>query len=96
MILKPIFSEKSLKDAKLGKYSFWVSRSLDKAQIKSLVKRAFGVEVRGVATVNFGALTKRNAKGRMQKVAASKKAIVSLKSGKIALFDEEKKGKKKK
>ena len=52
MNLTPIFTEKSMKVAKDGVYSFWVLPSLSKSQIKKLVGDMFGVKVESVKTLN--------------------------------------------
>ena len=49
-MLKPVFTEKSLKMAKLGKYSFWVDAKADKISIKAEIARVFGVHVTDINT----------------------------------------------
>ncbi len=91
-MLKPVFTEKSLRDAKLGNYTFRVDRTMDKKQIASLVSKLFDVKVTGVRTSKVGAEKGRNARGRNFSVNSVKKAIVSLKEGdKIDVFEEGKK-----
>ena len=95
MKLIPVLTEKSLMEAKNGKYSFWVSMGLNKLQIKGLISQAFGVTVLSVRTINSKKLVRRNARGRYQVENPNKKAIVKVKAGeKISLFEEEGKGKK--
>ncbi len=96
MKLIPVITEKSMKDATEGRFTFWVSRGLTKTKIKKLISDGFGVHVTEVRTVNFKSGVRKNARGRIQKVLGGKKAIVKLmKDEKIDLFEEEKKGKKK-
>ena len=92
MKLMPVVTEKSLKDAKAGRYTFTVLPGFNKDEIRKAVEEMFKVHVTGVATINSKGGTKRNARGRIQSKAASKKAIVTLaKDEKIDLFEEKKK-----
>jgi large subunit ribosomal protein L23 len=95
MKLQPLFTEKSMSDAKLGKYSFWVNREMTKTDIKNAVNKAFGVHVKSVQTVNFKESKRRTLNGKFQTKKARKKAIVGL-TGKetISLFEEKKEDKK--
>lgn len=89
--MTPIFTEKSLKLAKQGKYSFWVDKNANKLFIKSAVAKAFGVHVTDIKTISVKGETKRNAKGKKSRLTGGKKAIVSLKEGeKIDIFEEKK------
>ncbi|HEX6976989.1 MAG TPA: 50S ribosomal protein L23 [Patescibacteria group bacterium] len=91
----PVITEKSMKDAADGKFTFWVPMGLTKPEIKRAISSFFGVTVREVRTVSFKAGTKKNIRGRIQKVVGGKKAVVRLTGDeKIDLFTEEK-GKKK-
>lgn len=91
-MLKPIFTEKSLKLAKEGKYTFLVEMSMEKPSIKAEIGRAFGVHVTQVKTVVGHSESKRNTKGRKFSTKSVKKAIVTLKSGeKIDIYEETKK-----
>lgn len=96
-MITPIITEKTMKLAKDGKYSFWVPMNLTKLQIRDLLSQTFGVHVKEVRTVNLKPLTKRNMRGRYVKVKGGKKAVVTLmKDEKIDIFEEEKKTKAKK
>ncbi len=91
-MLKPVFTEKSLKEAKLGRYTFRVPVNMNKKQIASKISNLFDVAVTEVKTVNKGPEKGRNAKGRNFSFVSIKKAIVILKSGdKISVFEEGKK-----
>jgi large subunit ribosomal protein L23 len=99
MKLTPVFTEKSMADAKNGKYSFWVAPSMTKTDIKSAINKAFQVHVKGVKTVNKKQVTRRTLYGKFQTTKARKKAIVTLAAKEtIDLFEDksEKKGKKSK
>ena len=91
MKIRPIFTEKSMNQAKSGNYSFWVLPTLTKNQIKSLFEKAYDVKVRLVKTINYKKSSNKNARGRVVTKKAMKKAIISLKSGKIEIFEEPKK-----
>lgn len=89
--LEPVFTEKTLNDAKKGNYTFRVSKGLNKHQIKKLVEKAFGVTVTSVRTMNEPGEQKRTMLGRKRVVMPKKKAIVSLKEKeKIDIFEEAK------
>lgn len=91
-MLKPIFTEKSLRNAKQGNYTFKVDSDMNKKQIAAKIAELFGVKVTDVRTTRTGSEKGRNAKGRKFSNAAVKKAIVTLKSGdKIDIFEEGKK-----
>lgn len=91
MILKPVLTEKSLKMAKGGLYTFWVDRDLTKNQIKSLIAKVFSVHVRTVRTMNYKGGVKRNFKGIRQTIKDRKKAMVTLgQKEKIAIFEGKK------
>lgn len=89
-IIKPIISEKSMKDAAAGKFTFHVGRSSTKPEIKQAVELQFNVHVKKIMT--------RIVKGKSQRIGVRrvevqkqpmKKAIVELMKGeKIALFEQ--------
>jgi len=89
MMIKPVFTEKSLAAAKMGNYTFRVEPRMDKKRIAVEIAKIFGVKVIKVRTIKTGGEKGRNAKGRNFSVKASKKAIVTLKEGdKINVFEE--------
>lgn len=88
MKLVPVLTEKSLREAKMGHYTFWVTPSNTKNEIKNYIEKVFDVKVSRVRTMNFKAEVKRNSRGQMQSKKGGKKAVVSLKEGKIDLFTE--------
>lgn len=96
MKLIPVITEKSMKDAAEGRFTFWVPMGLKKPEIKKLISDGFRVHVTEIRTINFKSGVRKNTRGRIQKVLGGKKAVVKLmKDEKIDLFEEEKKGKKK-
>lgn len=91
-MLKPVFTEKSLKEPKLGKYTFRVPSNMNKKQVAAKISDLFDVTVTDVKTVKKGPEKGRNARGRNFSFISIKKAIVTLKSGdKISVFEEGKK-----
>jgi large subunit ribosomal protein L23 len=91
-MIKPVFTEKSLKASKLGNYTFKVDPRMDKKRIVAEIAKIFGVTVVRVRTIKTGGEKGRNARGRNFSVAAGKKAIVTLKEGdKMDIFEEGKK-----
>jgi len=91
-MLKTIFTEKSLKDAKQGNYTFSVEPRMNKKRIAAEIAKIFDVKVTRVRTLKTGGEKGRNAKGRNFSSVAGKKAIVTLKEGdKIDVFEEGKK-----
>lgn len=88
-MLKPIFTEKTIKMAKDGKYSFWVSPESNKTGLKSMIAKIFGVHVESVRTAKKAGEKGRNARGRKFVKLSAKKAIVTLKAGeKLDIFEE--------
>ncbi|OGM06002.1 50S ribosomal protein L23 [Candidatus Woesebacteria bacterium GWB1_43_5] len=88
MQLTPVLTEKSLGEAKEGKYTFWVDVGLNKYQIKNLVESAFSVHVTGVWVVKKGGSFSKNYR-RTKIELPRKKAVVTLKDKeKIDLFEE--------
>lgn len=89
VLIKPIITEKSMREAAMGRFTFEVNIDSNKAQIAQAVATTFKVNPTGVQTVTFSGRTKRVGRRRIEKqLKAIKKAIVSLKPGqKIDLFD---------
>lgn len=91
MKLLPIFTEKSIAEAKKGKYSFWVSPSLNKYQIREVIAQAFDVHPVLVQTINQKGSTRRTMYGKIVTKKPVKKAMVTLRKGeKIDIFETEK------
>ncbi|MGD8744523.1 MAG: 50S ribosomal protein L23 [Candidatus Woesebacteria bacterium] len=91
MRLNPVLTEKSLEDAKKGKYTFWIDKNATKYGVKKSIKETFDVEVDSVRTINVAGQKKRDYMGRTRVIKPKKKAIVTLKGkGKIDLFEGKK------
>jgi large subunit ribosomal protein L23 len=89
--LEAVFTEKTLNEAKKGRYTFRVDKGLNKHQIKEMVEKMFGVNVTDIKTMNESGEVKRTLLGRKRIILPKKKAIVSLKDKeKIDIFEETK------
>lgn len=90
VIIKPIISEKSLKDAAMGKYTFLVNKKATKTDIKKALEEVFSVNVTKIMTnITKGSTTKNTRIGRKVTVFSDKKARVVLQKGQsIAIFNE--------
>lgn len=91
-MIKPIYTEKSTKMAKLGKYTFLVEPNSDKMGLKSEIAKLFGVHVTSIKTIKKAGEKGRTARGKRFNRLATKKAVVTIKDGeKIDIFEESKK-----
>lgn len=89
VLTKPLITEKSVQDAKSGKFSFVVAKTASKIDIKKAVEKKFSVNVVDIATSIVKGRTKRSGTRRTEiQLPVYKKAVVSLKEGqKIDMFD---------
>jgi len=85
VLLSPVISEKSYGLLDENKYTFVVAPGANKTQIKIAVERAFGVKVADVNTLNRQGKRKRTRAG-FGKRADTKRAIVTLREGRIEIF----------
>ncbi|MBI4039922.1 50S ribosomal protein L23 [Candidatus Daviesbacteria bacterium] len=93
VIEKPIISEKAIKLAGTGWFSFLVERTMRKPEIAKAIEDKFKVNVVAIRVANFKPLQKlqRSRRGVFT-VPGFKKAVVKLRGGqKIELFEVEKK-----
>ena len=90
IMIKPVVTEKANFISTHGnRYTFKVSPSATKAQVKSLVESLYGVKVLSVNTMNYdGKRKSRYTKGGLirGKVAAFKKAVVTIAEGETIDF----------
>ena len=77
IIIKPIVTEQSMAAMAENKYTFVVSKSANKTEIKKAVEAIFGVNVEKVNTLNYDGKVKRMGRsvGRTTNI---KKAVVKL------------------
>ena len=80
ILLRPVISEKSLRLADGGKYTFIVAPDSHKTQIRQAVEATFNVRVTAVNTLNRSGKRRRTRFG-WGKRADTKRAIVSLAAG---------------
>ena len=82
IIISPVLTEKSYDGIQAKKYTFKVATSATKTQIKTAIEDIFGVKVSKVNTVNVDGKKKRM-RTSVGRRANWKKAVVTLKEGKI-------------
>ena len=88
ILLAPVVSEKSYGLLDENKYTFLVSPSANKTEIKIAVEKVFNVKVTSVNTMNRQGKTRRTRYG-IGKRANTKRAIVSLADGdRIDIFGQ--------
>ena len=77
IIIKPIVTEQSMAAMAENQYTFVVSKSANKTEIKKAVEAIFGVNVEKVNTLNYDGKVKRMGRS-IGKTASYKKAVVKL------------------
>ena len=85
ILLAPVISEKSYGLLDENKYTFVVATYANKTQIKIAVEKVFGVKVSSVNTLNRQGKSKRTKAG-VGKRADTKRAVVTLREGRIEIF----------
>lgn len=94
VLIRNITTEKSSSAQSRGSYTFEVSRSATKIDVKNAIKEVYGVDVKKVTMMVSPKKERIVKRGRIwAKRAVKKKAIVSLKNGKT--IDPSKVGKAK-
>ena len=89
LVLKPVFTEKTLLQQEQGKYAFWVAKTATKGQIEESFKTVFGVQPLSINTVLVKGKNKTDWKKRLPiKKSDLKKAVVTIdKKQKLELLD---------
>ncbi|MFZ3301816.1 MAG: 50S ribosomal protein L23 [Microgenomates group bacterium] len=90
MNIKPIYTEKTMNQAKNGLYSFWFLPKFTKSQIKVMLEKALDIKIGSIKTQNYKKMTTRTMRGTVKTIKAMKKVLITLKSGKMELFEETK------
>lgn len=85
VVIAPVISEKSYNLIDEGKYTFLVDPRSNKTEIKLAIESIFGVKVATINTLNRPGKTRRTRFG-IGRTKATKRAIVTLKSGSIDIF----------
>lgn len=88
-LINALISEKSMRDASLGRFTFKVTMNADKNSIKAEIEKRFKVNVVKVSTVvTKGRSVRAGVRRNELNLQPFKKAIVTLKKGQtIGLFD---------
>lgn len=89
-IIFPIITEKAMLLSKKNKITFKVNVNANKITIKRSIERIFNVKIKKVSICNVHSKIKTRG-GRKGKTNNYKKAIVTVSSGNINFFDENKK-----
>jgi large subunit ribosomal protein L23 len=88
IIVAPIVSEKSYELMEAGTYTFKVHPKASKPEIKDAIEAIWGVQVLNVNTLNRkGKATRVRNSNRKGSKPDTKRAIVTLASGEIPLFE---------
>lgn len=87
MIIRPHLTEKSLRLAKMGKYTFVVRKGVSAGEVKKAVDNFYQVTAREVWFVGRGKEIRVDAKRRKRQIIKPRLAIVSLKKGQIDVFE---------
>lgn len=89
IIIEPVITEKSMNNARDGKYTFLVAKTAKKKTIKKVAEKMFNVHVVRISTfVVKGKSSRTGAKRTELKKSPFKKAVMVLKQGeKIPLFE---------
>lgn len=86
IIIKPITTEKSTREAGIGKYSFIVREEATKIDVKNAIKKLYGLDIESVKIVKTPSKERMGAKRQMIiKRPEEKKAIITLKDKKKTL-----------
>jgi large subunit ribosomal protein L23 len=97
MLIKPLITEKSMRLAQSGQFTFAVLKTASKTQIKALVETTFKVKVLKVRVLSDAGKSRRSGKkGFTMTTPARIKAIVALQAGQMIEYFELPKEKNKK
>ncbi len=80
IIIRPIISERSMKDMEERKYTFVVSKNANKIEIKKAIEELFGVNIEKVNVMNYTGKMRRMGRN-VGRRPSWKKAIVKLEEG---------------
>lgn len=92
ILRKPIITEKSMKLAEQGLYTFLVDKDATKQQVSKAVKNKFNVDVLSIKTINIkGEIKSQRRVRKFYQTPGFKKAIVLVKKGQsIPVFEKPK------
>lgn len=94
ILLRPIMTEKSMKLASIGEYTFEIDKNTTKLQVGKEVTERFSVKVLKIKIINVKGEVKSQKRVRKSyKTTGFKKAIIKIeKNQKIAIFETPKDG----
>jgi large subunit ribosomal protein L23 len=99
VLIKPVLTEKSVRNTKLDKYTFIVHENATKIDVKNALKSLYGVKVVSVNILkNLPKYKFGRGRKLIQKRSESRRAIITLKKGEtldLSKLHGEKKAKKK-
>lgn len=78
---RPLITEKSVRQAHAGRYTFRCTTSANKIEIRAAIESAYDCKVASVSTLTVKGKSKRTGRARPGKAADWKKAIVTLADG---------------
>jgi len=94
VVIRPLLTEKSVANGEKNKYSFQVDKAANKVEVRQAIEAIYpGVKVAAVNTLNVHGKVRRisgfgkKVGRRFGKTVPWKKAIVTLKEGKIPIFE---------
>jgi large subunit ribosomal protein L23 len=89
VLIRPIISEKTMRLAQLGQFTFEVALDANKYQIRAAVESNFKVKVVEIKTIKLkGKVRRFGSKRQPSQLSGMKKAVVKLKKDqKIDLFE---------
>ena len=88
-IVRPVITEKSMREVSLGRYTFEVSKDATKQSIRAAMKELYQVDPMSVQTIHVPGKRRRAGRRRQEVVLASwKKAVIRIKPDqKLDLFE---------
>lgn len=86
-LLKPMITEKTMRLAQAGQFTFLVDKSMTKPSIAKQVSQQFKVDVVAVTTGKVSGQDRRTGKRRLlSRINSGKKATLTLKPGQMIEF----------
>ncbi|MEK7504030.1 MAG: 50S ribosomal protein L23 [Patescibacteria group bacterium] len=89
MLLKPLYTEKSMKDASLKRFTFVADPKARKGEAKRMVENMFKVKVLKIQTIMMSGKVKRVGKLRLPVKQSPWKKVIVTTDQDITLFSKE-------
>ncbi len=80
VLVRPVITEKSMLEANAGRYTFEITPTANKIEVKEAVQSAFKVQVQGVRILAVPGKTRRVGR-KLGRTPARRKAVVRLAEG---------------